>query len=441
MNDEGVNGDLVAHDGIYGGELTINAPGDYVVRPTLSGFYNDAADLAAKETMFVRSTQHLIAVSPVSLEITGTATMTQSAEDANRFVVVLGVQGTVEGGKLRAYTEVWGKSAETGELAPAAWVGGLVPIIGAADAVEGITLELDTAWLKKAGITSDFVLRNTYLADVITSFAVAVFGEDIVVDSHESVFAPLADVVAPMDIMITKEMRYGVNPLPQLKEKTGIVALPGYCAGGNPWEAHKDIFGADSHYFNGGSLNVGNDEYANLVMDWIQKEKLDSFSLIGHSQGGVVSLHIHNYYFTGLEAATGGRMIQTVGTPWMGCTGAGPAADLANAFGSGCGQNSDLAPDGATLWLAGISMEARKDVYFYTTTYKRNTFFGDYCSLATNAVLKWPNDGITEFKLAKLEGANDMGNKEKWCHTTDMGYPPQYDDEARNTEMAAKAAR
>lgn len=68
--------------------------------------------------------------------------------------------------------------------------------------------------------------------------------------------------------------------------------------------------------------------------------------------------------------------------------------------------------DGAVNWLAGISTEARKDVYFFTTTYKQRTFFGDYCSLATNTILQWPNDGVTELKYAKLEGANDMGNEE-----------------------------
>jgi len=56
-------------------------------------------------------------------------------------------------------------------------------------------------------------------------------------------------------------------------------------------------------------------------------------------------------------------------------------------------------------------------------------------------VLDWPNDGTTELDRAALPGGNSLGNKEKWCHTTDMGYPAQYDDTVRNAEMNTYAAR
>jgi len=168
------------------------------------------------------------------------------------------------------------------------------------------------------------------------------------------------------------------------------------------------------------------------VIAFAQSNGLDSFGLIGHSQGGVVATHIHNFYFSGLEGATGGRLIQSVGTPYQGSTAAANAADLGKVFGIGCGANSDLrsknllksfflpcgsryfisSRDGAANWLSGISSDARKDVYYFTTTYKRNTFFGDYCSAPMNVILQWPNDGVTELKYAKLEGANDMGNKD-----------------------------
>lgn len=68
--------------------------------------------------------------------------------------------------------------------------------------------------------------------------------------------------------------------------------------------------------------------------------------------------------------------------------------------------------DGAALFLSGIDKETRKNVYFYTTTYQQGKVFGDYCNLAVNAILEWPNDGITELRLGKLDGANYMGNKE-----------------------------
>jgi len=114
---------------------------------------------------------------------------------------------------------------------------------------------------------------------------------------------------------------------------------------------------------------------------------------------------------------------------------------LGAVFGVGCGSNNDLSVDGARNWLSGISMEARKQVYYYTTTYKTGTFFGDYCSLPMNVFLKWPNDGTTEIAYASLPGGNELGNSEKWCHTTGMQYPPQYTDTARNAVMNQNAAR
>ena len=69
-------------------------------------------------------------------------------------------------------------------------------------------------------------------------------------------------------------------------------------------------------------------------------------------------------------------------------------------FGVGCGQNHDLTVDGSTLWLAGISNYYRQNVFYYTTTYLRDQFFGDYCNLAINLILNWPNDGTTELDRA-----------------------------------------
>ncbi len=37
---------------------------------------------------------------------------------------------------------------------------------------------------------------------------------------------------------------------------------------------------------------------------------LPSFSLVGHSQGGLASTHVHNYIWTALEGATGPRKVR-----------------------------------------------------------------------------------------------------------------------------------
>ena len=66
--------------------------------------------------------------------------------------------------------------------------------------------------------------------------------------------------------------------------------------------------------------------------------------------------------------------------------------------------------DGSINWLSGISAAARADVFSYTTTYTSN--FGDYCSLAMNVILQYPNDGTTELDYATLDGGNYLGNTE-----------------------------
>jgi pimeloyl-ACP methyl ester carboxylesterase len=340
---------------------------------------------------------------------------------------------------LRAYTEVWGKKGST--LVPVAWLGGIVSIEKGS-----VSLELNALWLQRAGVSGSLVLRNTYIADVTTSFPIASFSADIPVGNSGVIPIPGFDFMLRKDpVSISYEMRNGVNPRLVNKtsaaaDKKGLVLVPGYCASINPWSRNSKDF-TDAYFFSEMNLNVPNDEYARKVIAFADKEGLTSFGLIGHSQGGVVAAHIHNYYFSGLEAATGARPIQSVGTPYQGSTAAANAADLGKAFGVGCGANSDLSRDGAVNWLAGISTDARKDVYYFTTTYKRNTFFGDYCSAPMNTLLQWPNDGVTELKYASLQGGKDMGNKDKWCHTTDMSYPAQYDDSARNKDMNANAAR
>jgi len=438
MNDKGVEGDVMAGDGVYAGQLLLTTPGQYVVKPVIVGSYEGAG--AEVSTDFVRSTQHLVTVSSVSLELTGKANLVP--KDEERMLINIGVSEINPKDGLRAYTEVWGyKSSNSNELVAVAWLGGLVDIENGY-----VTLELNARWLQRAGVTGDLVLRNTYIADVTTSFPIATFSADIAVSNSGSVRTHFAKLLSTkMPLPVTYEMRNGVNPRTFNKTavaggKKGIVLIPGYCATINPWSRNAKDF-TDAYFFDDMNLNVPNDEYARKVVAFAEKQGLDSFGLIGHSQGGVVAAHIHNYYFTGLESATGPRPIQTVGTPYQGCTAAANAAELGRVFGVGCGANSDLSRDGAVNWLSGVSTDSRKDVYFFTTTYKRNTFFGDYCSAPMNALLQWPNDGVSELTYASLKGGVNLGNKDKWCHTTDMSYPAQYDDHERNKDMNAKAAR
>jgi len=193
-------------------------------------------------------------------------------------------------------------------------------------------------------------------------------------------------------------------------------------------------------YFNQ-ELNLNNDDFVKRIITFITPYNLQSFSVIGHSQGGMTGLHMYNYYWTPLNNAAGGRLIQTVGTPWEGCTGAGSAADFVKLFGYGCGQNTQLTLDGAVNWLKGIAQASMSKVYYYTSTYEQGKLFGDYCNLAVNMVLEWPNDGTSEIRYSKLLYATYVRNVQKYCHTTGMSYPAQYDNHGQNKEMNSAAAR
>lgn len=156
----------------------------------------------------------------------------------------------------------------------------------------------------------------------------------------------------------------------------------------------------------------------------------------------MVALHLITHYLS-VEVPQNTqkyRVIQSVGTPWQGTSLADDAANFARLFGIGCGGNSDLSRDGAANWLTGIPVSQRKLTFFYTTTYKLDTFFQDECVLFMNLLLYAPNDGISEILFSNLPEGNYQGNKEEQCHTTNMRYSAHYLDTNRNTEMNSLAS-
>jgi hypothetical protein len=415
--------------GSYSAHFIPTLPGEYILQATLGGFLDDTTQVAT--IPFLRSSQLVIIVSDATVELTGTA----QVRELDVSHLLIDIETTGNGNRLRAYAEVFGVDHITKEKKAVCWIGGVVEIVN-----NHVTLELDTNWLLLAGVSGPLTLQNVYLSDLETSFPVSIYYGEIPVVQSESI--QYEKPVFP--ITITKEMRNGRNPLKNSRNVTApnatptLLLLPGYCSKTNPFQGNGFTDGA---YFNAGGGNLSNDKFSLLVMDYVKAQSMTSYSIIGHSQGGMVGLHLLNYYFTGLDEAANGRLIQTVGTPWSGCTAAGDLANLGDIFGIGCGSNNDLSLDGAVNWLSGISVETRKDVHYYTTTYQQGTFFGDYCNLPINLILQWPNDGTTETKYANLVGGQNLGNKQKWCHITGMKYPAQTTDPARNTEMDQAAAR
>lgn len=432
MKDDGLSGDLKSNDGVFGAYFQAKAPGNYIMAASVDGTFSN------EKVPFQRSTQHIIAVSSATLEVKGTASMKQI--DSHRVGINVDLVNTKNQPKIRAYAEVLGKNNK-GEYVPACWVGGVVSINN--DAIE---LVMDLNWLSMNGLTGPIQIENVIINDMETNFVVANYPSIINVDNSDS----LIKFEFKSENVITEQMRFGVNPHPK-KVKSAkrdsnednnipdLLLLPGYCTDVNPFENSKSSF--SKGFFPVKKGNFANDQYALHMIEEAEKASMDSFSIIGHSQGGLVATHVLNFYWSGVANATDGRLVQSVASPYQGNTAAGSTANLGNIFGIGCGSNTDLSRDGAVNWLQGISSETRKHVHFYTATYEQGRFFGDWCSLPMNLVLQWPNDGVTELVYAPLPGAVNMGNKEKWCHSTEMTHPPVCDDQERNVEMNKVAAR
>jgi len=370
---------------------------------------------------------------------------TSYTKDAEHMLIEIIVtkQKDVTDQLFRAYAQVWGKDVN-GKDVPACWIGGMTEVkqIGNNYALE---LELNLKWLAQAGVKTPLTLKQV-VAQETSSYIPIDTADSIPVTTSLYMDKYIANTVSQWVVPeITKEMLQGDRIRPVLKRENNtaaaggkLVLLHGYCAGSNPWTP-ADF--TNAAFYLDANANVNNQQFATKVYNWAEANGFPSYGIAGHSQGGMVGLHLLNYFETGLDDAAGSKLLQSLGTPYQGCSAAGTAANLGKLFGAGCGSNTDLTTDGAKLWLAGVTQQAQRSVHYYTTTYEQGKMFGDWCSLPMNALLEWPNDGTCEIEHASLPYGNYMGNTQKQCHTNQMGYMAQYLDRSRNVQISNNAAR
>ena len=237
---------------------------------------------------------------------------------------------------------------------------------------------------------------------------------------------------------VTDEMLMGIRPeRAATGDRAGkLLLVHGYCSG-DVWGPQKSSF-SNSAVFYDLNKNRSHDAFANLI--WSFGNSYSSYGIVAHSQGGCASLHLYTNYWSGLDDATGSRLIQSVGTPYQGTSLAGNLAAIGDVFGAGCGTNYDLTYNGASAWLSGIPTWARNAVNYYTTSFTDGWGY-DYCHLATDLFLSDPEDGTTEKSYGQLSSGVNRGHKTGWCHTTSMRDPGQTTDSGRNATMSTYAAR
>lgn len=420
MFDDGKHADAAAGDGIYGGDFVADKAGQYQVQVTVTGSNRDGRPV-------VRTAEHPLPIMERSLTLSGTKAAASLSGDSQRLSLSVPVAGEKSGRHYRGYAEVWGTDAE-GMATPVAWVGGMVtPDKGA------VNFGLDTRWVALAGAQAPFELRNLRLEDPDT-FVTLTQAERLPMS------APALRLKAkPGDIVIDEAMTMGPRPTALNADKgTGsrLLLVHGYCSGG-VWPAAQF---SNASTFLDANKNRTHDQFARLIQSF--GATWNSFGVVAHSQGGPASLHLYNYYWSGLDNATGARLIQSVGSPYQGTNLAGILATLGSWFGVGCSSNNDLSYSGASAWLAGIPAASRAKVNYYTTSFRlTNWYTNDYCQFATDLVLSDPEDGTTEQAKGQLSGATNRGHTTGQCHTSSMRDPAQYLDSARNATMNANAAR
>ncbi|UYB52180.1 conditioned medium factor [Xanthomonas sp. AM6] len=426
MADDGRHGDGAAGDGVYAGDFPAKAPGSYLAQVVVHG--EDAAGQA-----FVRTAEHVLPVLDTSLRIAADA-VAASAQAGTRLALPIPVSADGQApAHYRVLGELWGTGRDGGAV-PVAWIGGmLAPQDGR------LPLSVDERWIVRAGARAPFTLRNLRIED----------------PDH---FVPLATrATLPLTLpalrrssvarggAIDASMRMGERPATLLRAATDaqpqatgtrLVLVHGYCSGG-VWPVAQF---SNASAFLDVNQNRSNDQFAQRLAQF--GSQWNSFGTVAHSQGGMAALHLYSYYWSGLDNASGGRVMQSVGTPYQGTNLAGILATVGSWFGVGCGSNSDLSYDGAKAWLAGIPTSARAQVNYYTTSFaKTNWYTNDYCNAASDLVLDDPEDGTVEQVNAQLPGGINRGHTTGQCHTTGMRDPAQYLDASRNATMNANAAR
>ncbi|XP_065191399.1 conditioned medium factor-like [Sycon ciliatum] len=337
----------------------------------------------------------------------------------------------------RVYAEIFSDDAKSGNNSaiPVAWIGGLSDV-SEVQSSPALSLHLDTSWLQGHG--GPFQLRNVRVEELetySTVASVAVLDLPLDPDTVRRVAA-----MKPVET-ITRAMRQGYHVGRKAHNRTvgaaqgPLLLVHGYCAPETPFTL-SDFSGYSE--FQDYRKNRLISDFGVLVAEFAAEH--DSFGIVAHSQGGLAVLDMYAYLATGLDNAVGERRIQTLATPFRGSPLSGLLAIIGDLLGFGCGDNKDLSYDGTTKWLAGIPVDARSEVYYYTGQYSTGNLI-NYCILAANAVLSWPNDGMVEYSRTDLSGGHDMGHSKGQCHSVDMRDPPIAKNHERNVLMNSLAAR
>ncbi|MEN1928717.1 choice-of-anchor X domain-containing protein [Luteimonas sp. MJ250] len=418
MFDDGRHADGAARDGQLAGAFVPTSTGTWIAQVVVRGHDRMGAS-------FVRTVEHALPVIAAGPRIAGEATAVAGA--AGRLSVQLPLADAAPGRHYRVFAEVWGQGGKGAQL-PVAWIGGM------AEVVDGrVVLGLDERWIGRSGAGAPFELRELRIEDPDHFIPLATA-------ARVPLSTPRLRIHRAIAAHIDETMTMGPRPAAAGPGATAtgskLVLVHGYCSAG-VWPQSQF---ANSATFLDANQNRSHDQFAQRIRNF--GAQWNSFGTVAHSQGGAASLHLYAYYWSGLDNASGARLMQSVGTPYQGTNLSGIIATIGNWFGAACGSNSNMTYSGASAWLAGVPTWARAKANYYTTAFRTtNWWTNDYCHIASDLVLGDPEDGTVERSYAQLPGATNRGHTVGQCHTAGMRDPAQYRDAGRNATMSANAAR
>lgn len=417
MLDDGLHDDGAANDGLFGAFLPAEALGKFTARAHVRGRTRSGGT-------FRRSVALASELHEAPLALDGRAELNAGAD--NRLHIAIGAQPLDVPRRVHASAELWG--ARAGLATPVVWLSRMSLPSSSANGLV-LDFELDPRWLDLAGVQAPFELRQVRVQDPDTEGVLAFLAEIPLETTQLAARAPLPTTVGVNTLLASNGTPLSPRqPAPSARPiQPALMLVHGYCSSGAIWPAAH--FSAPKLNFLDPNANRSHDQFAQLLIAQANAAQLSSFGVVAHSQGGAAALHLLTYYTSGLDYASGPRLIQSVATPYLG-------TPLASLGFFACGVNSNMTPSGAATWLAGIPSWARAKVHYWTTSNS-----GSACNGLTDFFLSNPEDGTVERTRGQLSGGNSMGHVTGWCHTTGMSNPANYTDATRNAAMNAAAAR
>ena len=201
----------------------------------------------------------------------------------------------------RGYAEVYG-TGRSGDIVAVAWVGGLVEV-QRDNSDYFIQFELDSRWLITSQATFPLTLKNIVFEDLSGYVTIVHVKEEVALKVADPRLLSWKPKHTSEEVEITYEMLNGYNPYRDKflnsTERGTVVLVHGYCATGDPFPISHF---PNARVFRRFKQNLSIDQFARLVLQFVNQERIGLFSIVAHSQGGMVGTHLLEYYQTSMDA-------------------------------------------------------------------------------------------------------------------------------------------